>query len=188
MKIPTTHINTKHTVMFAGALVAVVGLTPTVALAHGGDGRGGTENSHNFSDQRHGQWDGNKWHGFSWWGNWLSADKFQQWSDTILAKLDNVVSDNNLTVENGGTLRADVETKAASAKAEITALSDLVTPLDKHNLTNEQKQAIKAQREKTHEALKAYHESLKSYKTAIKAAADAAGVKLDWSWRFDKKQ
>lgn len=184
MKIPTTHIKTKHTVMFAGAFAAVVGLAPTVALAHGGnDSRRGMGSSHHLSDRHHGHWDGGKKSGHGWWAHrWLSPDKFQERYDATITKFDKIITDNNLTVENGATLRADVETKAVSAKAEITALSELVKTIDKKNLTDDQKQALKAQGEKTHEALKAYYESLKSYKLAIKEAAKTADVTIDWGW------
>ncbi|MDB5165864.1 MAG: hypothetical protein JWM00_754 [Candidatus Saccharibacteria bacterium] len=175
MKIPTTHINTKHTVMFAGALVAAVGFTPTVALAHGGgdarDGRSG----HSSGDR------GNDSHADNtarWW-NWFSVENFQTRHDAKMAKLNAFVTDNNLTVENQAALQADIKTKATAVKTEITAFANLKGTIDKNNITEEQKQALKAQAQKAFDAFRAYHDSVKTYKTAIKVAADAAGVSFE---------
>jgi len=184
MKIPTKHINTKHTFMFAGALTAVVALTPAVTFAHGGgDGRDGrsanatSQHSSRYWGGMHLNYGGN-YDGQKWWG-WISADRFQKMHDTKLAMLDKIIADNGLTVENGDVLRADLVTKAGSLKTELTALEQLRASIDKSAMTDEQKAALKAQTLKTFETFYDYYESLYSYKAAIKVAADTKGAQVD---------
>ena len=198
MKIPTKHINTKHTLMFAGALAAVVTLTPVAAFAHGGgDGQHGRSmsSSQNHRSSKNGaktaSTDTNKSsnsgkhynHGGNfdaqkWWGQ-LSPDSFQKMHDAKLAKLDKIIADNHLTVENGAALRADLVTKAGSLKTELTALQDLRKSIDKNAMTDEQKQALRTQTLTTFAAFYDYYESLYSYKAAIKVAADTSHVNVD---------
>jgi len=184
MKVPTKHINTKHTFMFAGALAAVVALTPAAtSFAHGGgdDRDGRTSGSSQHSGSYWGGWHhnyGGNYDGQKWWG-WISADRFQKMHDTKLAMLDKIISDNGLTVENGDVLRADLVAKAGTLKTELTALEQLRASIDKSAMTDEQKAALKAQTLKTFEAFYDYYESLYSYKAAIKVAADTKGAKVD---------
>lgn len=198
MKIPTKHINTKHTFMFTGALAAVVTLTPAVSFAHGGgDGRDGRSHANsqdrrssnsgaktasntsnkNSNDGKHHNHGGN-YDGQKWWGQ-LSAENFQKMHDAKLAKLDDIIAKNNLTVENGDALRADLVTKADGLTTNLTALQELRQSIDKNAMTDEQKQALKAQTLTTFEAFYDYYESLYSYKAAIKVAADASHASVD---------
>jgi hypothetical protein len=203
MKIPTKHINTKHTFMFAGALAAVVTLAPAAAFAYGGgearDGRSSGSHERRSGDSHKAKTANNTHHkksGYNkhyyhyggnfdaqkWWG-WLTADKFQKMHDAKLAWLDKIVADKNLTVENGEVLRADLVTKADSLKTELTALEQLKASIDKENMTDEQKVALKAQTLTTFEAFYDYYESLYTYKAAVKVAAEAentdAGINLE---------
>lgn len=180
MKIPTAHIKTKHTIMFAGALVAVVGLTPTIALAHGGGDRGDGRISATHGDRSanlhvgHGGM--NK--GDHWW-NIFSVDQFQARHDAKMAKLDAFITDNNLTVENQAALVATIDTNATTVKTEIEAYTALRSTIDPKSATDEQKQALKDQAQKVFDAFHTYRDSMKAYKTAIHVAAEAAGVSID---------
>ncbi|MDB5177899.1 MAG: hypothetical protein JWO61_282 [Candidatus Saccharibacteria bacterium] len=185
MKIPTKHINTKHTFMFAGALATVVALTPAVTFAHGGgeawDGRSSSSSTDHqgttvSNDSRYSH--GDNYDGQKWWG-WISADGFQKMHEANLAKLDKIIADNALTVENGDALRADVVSKADSLKTNLTALEQLRKSIDKNAITDEQRTELKAQTLTTFESFYDYYESLYSYKAAIKVAADTKGAKVD---------
>lgn len=181
MKIPTKHINTKQTFMFAGALALVVTLAPAAAFAHGGgDGRDGHSNksSHDRRSYGYGNHYGGNYDAQKWWGQ-ISADNFQKMHDAKLAWLDDKITKNNLTVENGEVLRAEVVTTAETLKVDLTALEQLRVSIDKSNVTDEQRAALKAQTLKTFESFYDYYESLYSYKVAVKAAADSKGVKTD---------
>jgi hypothetical protein len=193
MKIPTKHINTKHTFMFAGALAAVVALAPTATFAQGGgDGRDGrsprssshqanaqTSNSTQSSEmngQHHGH--GGNYHNQRWWGN-FSAENFQKMHDARLAKLDKTITDNNLTVENGESLRAEVVANADDLKAQLSALEELRMTIDKDTITDEQRAALKAQSITTFESFYDYSESMYNFKLAIKNAADMNNKNVD---------
>lgn len=184
MKIPTKHINTKQTFMFAGALAVVATLAPAAAFAHGGgearDGRSTT----NSSERRGGDYGmhydhyGGNYDAQKWWGK-FSAESFQKMHDTKLAWLDDKIAKNNLTIENGEVLRAEVIASAETHKADLTALEQLRTSIDKSNITDEQRAALKEQTLKTFESFYDYYESLYSYKVAVKAAADTSGVEAE---------
>lgn len=180
MKIPTTHIKTKHTIMFAGALVAVVGLTPTIALARGGGdaGDGHPSFSRGDRDSNHHENHGGINNGEHWW-NIFSVDQFQTRHDAKMAKLNSFITDNDLTVENQVALMADVDTNVANVKTEIAAFTTLRSTVDPKSATDEQKQALKDQAQKVFDAFHAYRDSMKAYKTAIHVAAEAAGVSID---------
>lgn len=179
MKIPTAHIKTKHTIMFAGALAATVGLTPTLALAHGGgeggDGHSGFSRTNRDAD-RH-QYGGMHMGGH-WWGM-FTVDQFQTRHDDVMTKLNTFVTDNNLSVESQATLVANIDTAATNVKTELSALTTLKSTYDPKTATDEQKQAVKEQAQKMFDAFHAYRDSMKAYKTAIHIAAEAAGVSID---------
>jgi len=187
MKIPTTHINTKHTIMFAGGLVAIVGLTPTVALARGGGEAGDGHPSFSRSDRdgSHHEDRGGMNNSDHWW-NIFSVDRFQARHDAKMAKLSTFVTDNNLIVENQAALVADIDTNATSVKAEIEALTTLRSTIDPKSATDEQKQALKDQAQKVFDAFYAYRDSMKAYKTAIHVTAEAAGVSVDMNMNIEE--
>lgn len=186
MKIPTKHINTKQTFMFAGALALVATLAPAAAFAHGGgearDGRSTVNSSeHRGNDYgMHYNHNGGNYDAQKWWGQ-FSPESFQKMHDTKLAWLDDKIAENNLTIENGEVLRAEVIASAETLKADLTALEQLRVSIDKSNMTEEQRQALKAQTLKTFESFYDYYESLYSYKVAVKTAADTSGITTDIS-------
>ena len=186
--------------MFTGALAAVVGLTPVAAFAHGGGDSSGRQ-SFNSSKDRHSsnnavqastqnnnsinKNDFDKHHGHGgnydaqkWWGQ-ISADRFQKMHEAKLAKLDAVIANNHLVVENGDSFRAEVVTNAGELNTNLMGLEQLRASIDKNNITDEQKAAMKTQTLTTFESFYDYYESLYSFKAAIKTAADSSGAKTD---------
>lgn len=176
---------------FAVAALAAVLVTagvPATSFAHGGGrhndgGRGSnqqrqvqTQNGSrfsNFMNRRH--------HDGRGWGMYcLSAEKFQQRYDAILARLDSIVADNNLSVENGTELRANVVTTADVAKTKTTELKALKDQYNNQNVTDEQRDAFKAKLQETRQALMEYRDALRAYKDAIKTAADQANVDVSF--------
>jgi hypothetical protein len=172
MKMPTKPTNTKRNFLAIGSIAAVVGLTPVATtLAHSGftgsdDRRESTERRSDHT------WRSHSYHykGFSqeWW-HLPSLESFENRNDAKLALFDKLIDKYHLTVENGETLRAAVETDAASVSTTLTTYEQLRSELDAADTTptDEQKAALKEATLAALSALYDYRESMHTYVAAI---------------------
>jgi hypothetical protein len=178
MKIPTKHNNTKHGLLAVGAIAAAVGLAPVATTfayggSDGGDRKGSTEQRlHEQSWGSHSQ----SWRGHGWW-HLPSTEDFTQWHESKLAIYDEVIEKYDLTVENGETLRATLETDGAEVSAALTAYAEVKAELeDTETPTDEQKAALK---QATMDALSALYDYKESNKAYVLAIVDA--FKAKWN-------
>jgi uncharacterized membrane protein len=178
MKMPTKQTNTKRNLLAVGAVAAAVGLTPAATtLAHSGydgnDRKDSTER--NLSGQIQSSYHRN-WHSQGWW-HIPSTEDFTQQHESRLALYDKVINEYDLTVENGETLRATLETDAAEVSTALTAYAELKAELeDVDTPTDEQKAQLKQLTLDAISALYDYKESSKAYVSAI---IDA--LKAEWN-------